>query len=428
MGDDFMDQDIKTKLALFRFSLIAPIVNNTFTEDSAKDYLESVCARKYDVPGLGQKEYSPATIKDWLVSYRKHGFDSLLPKKRDDAGGSRCLTKSHKDIIIALKHENSRYSAKHIYDSLLAKGTITSENVSLSSITRFIKKNNLKSQQLNPVDRRAFEMEFPNLCWQADSSVGPYLTIDGKKKKTYIILFLDDCSRVILHAEIFFEETIINLEKVLKKAIAKRGIPKKIFVDNGPVYRSDQFQMVCASLGTIVSYAKIYTPQSKGKVERMFRTIKDRWMHILDWNKIPSLEELNRLFTDFIENDYNHHVHSSIGMKPIDKFMQHIDSIRFVKSTEELNRIFLHRAMRKVISDATISLNTTIFEVPAKYIGEKILVRYEAFSLDKAYVFDEKGTQLETIFPVRKVDNCKIKRASTIDYPMLQSKEMNGNV
>jgi transposase InsO family protein len=423
-----MDQDNKTKVALFRFSLIAPIVNNTFAEDSAKDYLESICARKYDVPGFGQKEYSPATLKDWLSLYRKHGFDGLLPKKRTDAGDSRCLTKEHKDIIIALKHENSRYSAQHIYDSLIAKGTIVAEKVSLSSVTRFIKKNNLKTQQLQPVDRRAFEMEFPNDCWQADTSVGPYLTIDGKKKKTYIILFLDDCSRVIVHAEIFFEENLINLEKVLKKAVAKRGIPKKLFVDNGAVYQSDQLQMVCASLGTVVSYAKIYTPQSKGKVERVFRSIKDRWMHILDWNKISSLEELNSLFTDFVENDYNHHKHSSIDMKPIDKFMQHIDSIRFVKSTEELNRIFLHRASRKVINDATISLNTTIFEVPAKYIGEKILVRYEAFSMAKAYIFNDRGTQLETIFPVRKVDNSKVKRASTMDYPSLQNKEMNSNV
>lgn len=411
-----MNCEEKQKVALFRFSLIAPIINNTFAEATEKEYMETVCSKKFNVPVLGEKDYAPATIKDWLYYYRKKGFDGLFPKSRCDVGQSRCLPSSAKEFIISSKQQNPTRSAKSIYAAMLANGIIKPDDASLASITRFIQKNNLKRKQLEPVDRKAFELEFPNDCWQADTSVGPYLNIDGRKKKTYLIMFLDDCSRLIPHGEFFFDENLINLEKVFKKAVAKRGIPKKLFVDNGAVYQSDQLQMICASLGTVISYTKAYSPESKGKIERSFRTIKDKWMYLLDWNKISTLDELNQMFSNFIEHEYNNQTHSSIGMKPMERYMQHIDSIKFIKSVSELDNIFLHRVTRKVNNDSTVSLDKNIFEVPCQYMGKRINVRFHAASMDKAYIFDDKNNLLHTIFPVNKVDNSKVKRNTAINF------------
>ena len=64
---------------------------------------------------------------------------------------------------------------------------IVDTEVSLSTVTRFISKNNLKFRN-SSTERKAFELENPNDCWQADTSVGPYLIIDGKKKKTVLIM------------------------------------------------------------------------------------------------------------------------------------------------------------------------------------------------------------------------------------------------
>lgn len=220
-----MDKETREKVALFRFSLIAPIINGNYSEASMKNYLESICAKKYMVPGSGEKEYTPATIKFWLLDYRKHGFDGLLPKIHSDFGTSRVLNQYQKDFIIEMKKQNFKYSAKHIYNTMIVKGVTDTKSLSLATVTRFISKNKLKTKQLSPVERLAFEMESPNDCWQSDVSVGPYLNIEGKKKKTYLVMFLDDCSRLIVHGEFYFKENVINLEDILKKAIAKEGYP-----------------------------------------------------------------------------------------------------------------------------------------------------------------------------------------------------------
>ncbi len=262
-----MDENLRQNIALFRYSLIAPLITETFTQATAKEYLEEVSAKRYDTP-QGSREYAPATIKEWLRLYRRYGIDGLYPKIRSDKGKSRNLSKDSKEFIVSSKINSPKRSAKSIYQELIAKGYVSYDQISLSTIQRFISKSNISSYKLQTVDRKAFEFEFPNECWQSDISVGPYLTIDDKKHKTYIIAIIDDASRLIIHAEVFFYDNFLSLLSVFKKAVAKRGIPKKLFVDNGKVYKSNQMQFICASLGVILSFARPYSPQSKGKIER----------------------------------------------------------------------------------------------------------------------------------------------------------------
>ena len=133
-------------------------------------------------------------------------------------------------------------------------------------------------------------------------------------------------------------------------------------------------------------------------------------MNLLNWGKISSLEELNSLLHDYIEKDYHQAKHSSIQSKPIDRFVKHIDNLKFIHSTRELDFIFLHRVTRKVRKDATISLKSKKFEVPQKFIGDRVNVRFLADSLDKAYLFDDDNQLITDIYPVRKIDNSRIYR------------------
>ncbi|NLX70241.1 MAG: DDE-type integrase/transposase/recombinase [Clostridiales bacterium] len=408
-----MDNDLKQKIALFRYSLIAPLLTNTFSQNTAKEYLQEVTAKTFDVPGRLSKTYSPSTIKDWLRLYRKFGIDVLYPKSRSDKGSSRSLPKDAKDFIIACKMEMPKRSAKSIYHELIANGYISYDEVSLCTVQRFIKKANITPQKLEPQDRRAFEFEFPNDCWQSDISVGPYLTIGNKKYKTYIIAFLDDASRLILHCKAFFSDNFISLLTAFKKAVAKRGIPKKLFVDNARVYQSEQMQLICASLGTILCFARLYSPESKGKIERWFRTLHDQWMNTTDWLTFESLDNLNARLARYAEQ-YNNTIHSSIKQKPIDKYTRYIDKLRFIPSKQELNYTFLYRVTRTVKNDATISMNGILFEVPLKYVGDKISIRYDPTCLDKAFIFTEDGKLADTIYPVNKIENTKVLREQNV--------------
>lgn len=424
-----MDEKTRQDIALFKYSLIAPLVTKTYTQNSAKDYLEEITARVHDSP-RGPREYAPATLKGWLRLYHKHGIDGLYPKVRSDKGKLRKLPDEVKDFIIAAKKDNPKRTAKSIYQELLAKGYVHFKDISLSTIQRFISKANISRKKLESLDMKAFEFEFPNECWQSDVSLGPYLTLNGKKRKTYIMAFLDDSSRLIVHAEAFFNENFLSLLSAFKKAVGKRGVPKKLFVDNGKIYKSKQMQLICASLGTVLAFAEPFRPEAKGKVERMFRTLHDQWMNIIDWNDFNSLDDLNDSLFDFVENTYNQRKHSSIDAKPIDKFLKYIDNIKMIDSKKELDYIFLYRVNRTVRNDATIPLNKVFFEVPMKYIGDKINLRYDPTSLDKAYIFSDDGNILETIYPVDKVANSKVIRQQNIkpvDFSPFSVNDNNDN-
>lgn len=413
-----MDENLRQKTALFRYSLIAPIIAGTVSQDTIKEYLQDICGKKYETPDGNSKEFAPATIKDWLRKYRLYGIDGLYPKSRCDKGKPRKIFGDLKSLIIGLKLSNPKATAKSIYYTLLAKGHITMDTISLSTIQRYISKIDLPVESAN-TNRRAFEFEFPNDCWQSDVSVGPYLNIDGKKHKTYIIAFLDDSSRLILSCKAFYNDSLVSLLTVFKDAVAKRGIPKKIFVDNGKIFKSLQMQHICASLGSVLCFARPYSPESKGKIERFFRTLHEQWSNVIDWNSFSSIEELNESLSTYVEKHYNSSYHSGIKKKPIERFLQSTQNLRFLKSKQEIDYMFLYRVVRKVNNDSTISISNIIYEVPGKYTGFKINIRYDPTNTDKVYIFDDNGNLSEAIFQVNKIDNTKVRRIpkeKTVDF------------
>lgn len=415
--------EMNQKIALFRYSLIAPIVTNTFTQSSIKEYLAEIAAKTYSLPDGKKREYSPETIKGWLIDYRKHGIEGLYPKSRSDKGASRKISDETRNFIINTKINNPKKTARYIYHEIIAKGIENENSISLSTITRFIKQANLTSQKLTPEDRRAFEFEFANECWQSDVSVGPYLTIEEKKYKTYIVAFLDDSTRLIVGCKAFYRDDLLSLMAVFKDAVASKGIPKKVFVDNGKIYKSEQFQLICASLGCILSFAKPYSPQSKGKIERWFQTMQKQWMNSINWNDFKSIDALNESLNIYV-NSYNNNIHSSTKQSPIEKYMDGINKIRFVSSRKELDYLFLYKVQRTVKNDSTVSIGTRIFEVPLKYVREKINIRYDPSSIETAYIFSDDGKLIDTIFPVKKIDNSKVRRntdSNPIDFSAFEA-------
>ena len=148
-----------------------------------------------------------------------------------------------------MKKTNPKRSAKSIYQEIIVgKNFLKPSEISLSTIQRYVK--NIDLEDYEPIkDRRSFEFANPNDCWQSDISVGPYLTINGSKHKTYIVAFLDDSSRLIVSCRAFEADNLVAVLKVFKDAIAKRGVPKKVFFDNGKVFRTGQIGIDMCLIG-----------------------------------------------------------------------------------------------------------------------------------------------------------------------------------
>lgn len=162
---------------------------------------------------------------------------------------------------------------------MVQKGIIKICDFSYSTVYRLLKKHDLagKEKQLEP-ERKRFAHDKVNVLWQTDTWNGPYLKDGGKKKPTYLIAFIDDCSRIVPAARFSFTEKTEDLMRVFEESLLRRGIPKMVYADNGKIYRSDQFQLSCAALGISLLHTRVYDAAAKGKIERLFGNVSQRFM------------------------------------------------------------------------------------------------------------------------------------------------------
>jgi len=193
MSDTFNDKYYSdaVKIAYLRFAVIAPVIQGLFTEPTKTAYYKKVAEKPLKMPDGREILYNYNTFEKWEGSYKKKGMDGLMPKQRSDAGHSRVLPDTAIEEIFRLKQQFPRINATLIYTKLIADGFIKQSEVSISTVQRFIKNNDLKSaRNPNIKDRKAFEEEFPCNMYQADTSHSIYITENGIKRKTYLIFLL----------------------------------------------------------------------------------------------------------------------------------------------------------------------------------------------------------------------------------------------
>ena len=404
-----MNQEIRTKIALFRYGILAPVISGTSDDhNNLKAFFRDASDKFYTNPRGEDTRISASTLERWYYQYQKNGFDALLPKRRQDMGRSRKLDDDMIEQIHFLKQEYPRLPSTLIHQKLLINGTINKGDVSLSTINRYVNHLNLKYQYTTNKDMRRYERAHINEAWYGDSSVGPYLKINGKKKKIWIIALIDDASRYIVGIDIFLNDNFINLMSVLKSAMTKFGKPKILSFDNGSPYKNKQMSLLAARIGTSLNYCAPYTPTQKAKIERWFRTLKQQWMSGLNMNDFKDLDELRSSMFKYV-TEYNQKEHSSLnGLSPQDRFFNESSLIKRL-SEDQLNHSFLLEYERRVSADNVIVLDGVEYEVDYRYSKQRITLRYSP-DLSQVFIVDTLRGTLESIKLLNKHDNSKIKR------------------
>lgn len=368
----------------------------------------------HSIPYYGERKVAAKTMREWLLHYRRSGFDALKPKARSDRGDSRRLSPDEKDHILEIRKESLHMPVSVFYEQLIQRGEIIKNHVSYATINRLLKKYKLAGRNhmsFHPEkERKRFSYDKVNVLWQADLSHGPYISINGKAKKTFLIAYIDDCSRLVPYAQFFISEKFDGLREVTREALIRRGKPTIIYADNGKIYRSETLQYACAQLGITLAHTQPYDPKAKGKIERLFKTIQTRFYPLLKSDPVSSLEELNKRFWEWLEVDYHRKKHASLnGKTPHQLFQSQLDNITFIEDLSILDNIFLKRVVRKVKLDGTITLEKRLYEVPSQYIGQKIEVRMDEQTV---YVFED-GKKITKAIPVAMDDNAHVKRGQS---------------
>ena len=408
------------RMDLFRYSVIAPLINNTNEFNTINEHCDFVASKSYDFEGKVIRLTSK-TVKNWYYKYRKEGLESLENHKRRDKNNFRKIKNELvEDRIIELRKMYPRITTKKIYEKLLEDNYITND-VSVYAIFRYLKNNNLKAVQISKKEKKKYEHDYPNDSWQSDTSTGPYIKAEGKSKRVYLIMIIDDASRLIVGYDFFFEDNAINMQKVLKSAIKKYGVPKQLYVDNGSPYKNEQISLITARLGIKLIHAKPYSPTGKGKIERSFRTIKDGWLNCSDWNEFKTIEDVKDSFSNYLYKEYINKEHSETKITPNNKWHNEIKELKQLEE-EKIEEAFMHSRLSKVYNDSTIQINNEKYEVPYKYVGQKIEVRYYV-SNPKEIIIYKDGKRCETCKLVDKKANSRVYRKNNIDYDKMINKE-----
>lgn len=403
-----MTMDQKQQIALFRYAIIAPLETGTSDPTiSNKEFFRRAAAKTYTGPDGKPKTVGVSTIEKWHNSYRKHGFDGLLPQSRIDEGVSRKLDQDLKTQIRFLKAEHPRMTAAEIHRQLLANGSIHIGQVSDSTIERFVRHLRSAEDMAENKDMRRYERPHINEVWYGDTCYGPYLSTPEGKKRVFFIALIDDASRFIVAADVFFNDSFENLMTVLKSAVSRSGRPRLLSFDNGSSYRNKQMELLAARIGSSVHYCEPFTPTSKSKIERWFLTLRMQYLASLDMRNFHSIEELRADFAAYVLR-YNQTPHSSLGkMTPQDRFFSEPEKIRRL-SQDDIEHFFLLEVERRVSPDCVIRIGNTDYEVHYRYAKQRIRLRYSP-DLEKVFVVEPSG-KLTPIRLLNKQENALVKR------------------
>jgi putative transposase len=403
-----MDEDTKQTIATFRFGVIADLAGGRKLSRGEKEQiLKEKVSTQWEIPFSTRSFVSRSTILSWVRAYEKGGrrLESLYPEERKDKGRSRVMDEEAVSALVRVRKERMGISLPVLLKEAREKGILPKGYmVSYATIYRIFKQHGVSGNDHIYPDRRRFEAELPNDIWQSDALHGPRVLHEGKMKKTYLFAFIDDMSRLIPHAEFSLSEGIDCYIDALTGALSKRGLPRKLYVDNGPAFSTQVLRYACASLGIALVHSKPYQPEGRGKIERFFKTVRMQFL-----STVPdglALQELNARLKGWID-EYHVREHGSTGEAPLSRYAHHLHCIR--EAPKHLMDHFRKRVNRKVDKDRTVSLDGRLYEAPVALIGRTVTLLYHESDPARVELLFN-GTSHGMLTPLDVRINAKVKR------------------
>lgn len=412
-----LDDKAREQMALFRYGLIADLIHREEGEKGLYPLLRAKAEKVYEIPGSRRSRVAAETVRDWLSAYRRGGFEALRPKPRRDQGQARAIPQEIADMLCVLKDDEPALSVGALIEQVKAT-TGNDLHLAPSTVHRLLSRHGLmdkKRQDPTSKDRRRFAFDKAGELWMSDVMHGPSVTTEnGRKRKAYLMGLIDDATRVVPYAAFTLSENTAAFLPVLQQAVLRRGIPKRLYVDNGALYRSHHLSLVCAKLGITLIHTRPYQPQAKGKQERWFRTVRMQLMPTLVESDTKSLETLNRRLWAWVEGEYHQSPHRGLeGTTPLDRWMMSANDVRLLSPETDLEDLFLFEQRRKVQRDRTISLHGVVYELDASLVNETVTLRFDPSRPGRPVDVYFKGRKIQQAKRVDLYANCFVRRDHT---------------
>jgi putative transposase len=362
-------------VALFRYTVIAEAANPRLRPRERGHLVRLLAERTHRHPDGSWVRVTRGTIDRWLRAYRARGLEGLRPGTRSDSGAVRRHPELF-DLAASLRKELPARSAAHIADIIAARHGV---RIAPRTIREQLAKRGLQRAQLTsePVAYGRYEAERPNERWVGDVLIGPWVPHprSAGSRRARLFLLVDDHSRLLVHGRWVFEENARSAQSVLRAAIARRGLPESLYLDNGAPFAAAALERSCAVLGIRLVHSRPYRPQGRGKQERLNRVIRERFILEAEAVGISDLDELNDRFLAWSEAVLNCRVHAETGQTPIQRFLA--GGPPRVADRALVVEAFRWSARRTVTKTATVSLAGNRYQVDAALVGQKVELRYD---------------------------------------------------
>lgn len=405
--------DIRTRTALFRHSLVGALVDLEPGERHAE--IKRLSKRIHEFPSGRKAPVGASTLRRWLKVFREGGFEALMPSLRRDYGTSRAIPEEWIQKAIALRKEVPSRTARSLVEILArVQGCPAINPHTLDSILLRRGWNRRQAGKKPKKRRLRWTAAHVGDLWQGDATPGLWLPDPrdpARKRQTTLFLWIDDVSRLVPHAEFFFDGKAPRMERTLRLGICRRGVPRRAYTDNANIFRGEPFKAALAELGIRLLHSEAYSPEGRGKIERLFGVIQDGFYPEaraeIQAGRIGTLGLLNESLWAWLECVYHRRTHSEIRATPLDAFRAGLDHVRPADALV-VARAFLWRYVRTVSRNGFVSLLGNSYSVDPAWSGQKIELRLDPFDLSRVDVYRDRR-------PVARAQVRECKKARLLD-------------
>ena len=375
------DQKKAEEIASHRVQLLSPLLAQGLDPARERQIKAGICE---------QTGISERTLRRYLAQYKAEGFIGLKPQSKGRQSSEDAISANILEQAILLRREVPGRSVTQIINILEWEGLVEPGQIKRSTLQEKLAQRGYSSRHMrmyadSGVAARRFQKKYRNQLWHSDLKYGPYLPIgkDGAKKQVYLVTFVDDATRFVLHGQFYPVMDQVIVEDSFRQAILKYGVPEKVYFDNGSQYRTKWMIRACAKMGIRLIYAKPYSPEATGKVER-FNRVVDSFLSEAALEKPQTLDRLNELFQVWLTECHQNKSHSGLdgNISPETAYRSDKKALKFL-APDTIANAFLHAEERKVDKAGCISFLSKKYEVGLKFIGCKVTVVYDPASIEE---------------------------------------------
>jgi putative transposase len=400
-------------VAIFRLSVIGPLMHRELLHGQLAAELRALSELRYRPPGADStRTYSVPTLERWLYNGRDKGLSGLRPEPRSDRGFAQDLTDELRELLLDIRREHPAASVPLILQTLVGEGRLEEGKVSEPTVRRLYKEHGLPRRAARPEGesktRLRWQAERPGALWHGDVCHLTSCEVGGRVVPVRIHGLLDDASRYVIALEAHPTEKEVDLLGMLVDALRRHGPPDALYLDNGATYRGKILEIVCARLGVLLLHARPYDPEARGKMERFWRTLRERCLDYL--GSVASLSDLNARLRRFLDTLYHPAPHAGLLGKSPAKVYASRPAGEGTLDDKALRVALTVRKGRRVSGDNVLTIDGKAWELDQGFLAGQVVTTAHCFAApDEPPWVEHEGKRL-VLRPVDPVVNSRRKR------------------